>query len=350
MTKLKVGVVGVGALGRHHARILSELPEAELVAVADTSAARGQEIAAKLNCEWVSDYRALVGKVEAVSVVVPTVAHLDVAGFFLKQGLPVLVEKPLSFDVASARQIVELAEAAGVVLQVGHVERFNPAFTAALSCIGKPRYLRCERTSPFTFRSTDIGVTLDLMIHDIDLVNSLVRSPLQHATAFGVGVMGQHEDAVQARLVYENGAIADLTASRISPTVNRTLQVWSSSGCVSVDLQKREVVRYSPSASLTHGMSPVELSQQPGADLEQLKQDVFGKFVKVEQVPVQPGDALTAELQSFLHCVCHNVQPEINGRTALQAMQVADAVLASLKEQRWSVRGDHEAGELRKAG
>lgn len=333
MSDLRMAVVGVGALGRHHARILGGMDGVELVAVADSHAERGQAVAESCGCRWVADYRELAGEVDAVSVVVPTVAHREVGGFFLERQIPVLVEKPLAVDDAAGHELVELAEQAGVALQVGHIERFNPAFVAAAPWLAGAKYIRAERTSPYTFRSTDIGVTLDLMIHDIDLVLSLVRSPLQSATAFGAGVMGGHEDAVQARLVFENGAIADLTASRVSPVVSRSLQVWSASGCVSIDLNKREVSRYVP--ALVHGPSPLDLARQPGADIEQLKKDVFGRFIQVETAVVPAGDALTAELQSFVAAVRTQTAPPIDGRQALAALEVAAAVQQSLAQHRW---------------
>ena len=247
MNRLRVAVIGVGALGRHHARIVSELEGVELVAVADSQAERGQDVATKHQTRWVADYRELLDKrlVDAVSVVVPTVAHRAVAGAFLEQGIPVLVEKPLAGNVTQASELVELARKNQALLQVGHIERFNPAFQAAEKVIAAPKYLRCERTSTYTFRSTDIGVVLDLMIHDIDLVLALVKSPLRRCEAFGIGVMGQNEDAAQARLHFENGCIADLTASRISPAASRSMTAWSAAGCVTVDLHQREVKCFS---------------------------------------------------------------------------------------------------------
>ena len=187
-----MAVIGVGALGRHHARILSELPEVDLVAVADSRIEQGQEVAAKCRSKWFADYRELVdsGRVDAVSVVVPTTAHRNVAGEFLTAGIPVLVEKPLAASVAEAQTLVDLARDNQALLQVGHIERFNPAFQAARSRIDQPKYIRAERTSTYTFRSTDIGVVHDLMIHDIDLVLALVQCPLRSVEAFGVTVMG----------------------------------------------------------------------------------------------------------------------------------------------------------------
>ena len=340
MPRLRLAVVGVGALGRHHARILNENPQVNLVAVADSRAEQGQDIAGKCHTHWVADYRDLLSRdmIDAVSVVVPTVAHREVAGAFLEAGIPVLVEKPLAANASHAAELVELASRQNVLLQVGHIERFNPAFQAARSQIVEPKYIRAERTSGYTFRSTDIGVVHDLMIHDIDLVLSLVRSPLQSVEAFGVTVIGGYEDVAQARLRFENGCIADLTASRISPTVARSLQAWSATGCVTCDMHAREVKRFAPSEALRLGPAPLDLARQPGADIEQLKKDVFGHFVAVETLPIDATgpDALTQELTEFVDCVQNDREPQVDGQQALQAMIVAEAVLKSLSDHRWN--------------
>ena len=342
MPRLRLAVVGVGALGRHHARILNEFPEVELVAVADSRAEQGQEIATQCQTRWVADYHELVSRdvVDAVSVVVPTVAHRAVAGAFLEAGIPVLVEKPLAANVTHARELVALASQQGTLLQVGHIERFNPAFQAASLLIVEPKYIRAERTSGYTFRSTDIGVVHDLMIHDIDLVLSLVRSPLRSVEAFGTTVMGGHEDVAQARLRFENGCVADLTASRISPVAVRSLQAWSGNGCVTCDMHTREVKRFAPSDALRFGPAPLDLARQPAADIEQLKKDVFGRFVTVETPPINVSgpDALTQELIEFVKCVGHGSSPHVDGEQALQAMIVADAVLQSLAAHDWTGR------------
>jgi len=339
MNRLRVAVIGVGALGRHHARILSERDGVQLVAVADSQADRGQEVAAKHQSRWVADYRELLDKniVDAVSVVVPTVAHRAVAGAFLEQGIPVLVEKPLAANATHAAELVELARRNNVLLQVGHIERFNPAFQAVCQQIVAPKYLRCERTSTYTFRSTDIGVVHDLMIHDIDLVLSVVRSPLRHCEAFGIGVMGKNEDAAQARLYFENGCIADLTASRINPTVSRSMIAWSAAGCITIDMHQRDVKCYAPGPALTHGTPPLQRAAQPGADLEALKNDVFGQFIKVDSIPVDASgpDALTQELTEFVDCVRSGKHPHVTGEQALQAMIVADSVLKQIAAHQW---------------
>lgn len=335
MSRLRVGVVGVGALGQHHARILSELPEVELVAVVDSQPTRGQEVAARCRTRWLPDPQALIGEVDAVSVVVPTVAHLAVAADFLRHGVPVLVEKPLAHNVAAARELVELARQSGTLLQVGHIERFNPAWQAALPWLESPNYVRTERLAPFSFRSTDIGAVLDLMIHDLDLLLAVVRCPLRSVEAFGLALMGPHEDMVQARLSFQNGCIADLSVSRVHPHPRRSFTAWSRQGCVTIDLHQRTVLRYAPTAALLHGECPLELAAQPHADLETLKASVFGRWVEVSSPSVAAQDALTAELLAFLDCVRTGRRPLVDGETALEALLVADRILAQVACHQW---------------
>jgi len=343
MSRLRVGVVGVGALGRHHARILSEMPDVELVAVADSHAERGQDVAARCRTQWVADYRQLASDVDAVSIVVPTSAHLSVASEFLNRSIPVLVEKPLAPSVSAARELTELARSNRTTLQVGHIERFNPAWQDALPRLDAPKYIRAERLAPFTFRSTDIGVVLDLMIHDLDLVLSIVPSPLRAVEAFGMSLMGPNEDIVQARLSFQNGCIADLTASRVHPEARRSFHAWSRSGCVAVDLHQRTIQRFSPTPALLQGPPPVSLAQQPDADVEALKSSVFTRWFDFAQQSVPPQDALTAELASFLDCVRNQQQPLVDGDTALAALIAAERVLAQVALHQWE---GHPAGPV----
>jgi predicted dehydrogenase len=283
----------------------------------------------------VADYQDLIGEVDAVSVVVPTSAHLAVAADFLKERIPVLLEKPLALNVEQGRILVKLSQNYETALQVGHIERFNAATRAAWPYCSNPKYIRSERFSPFPFRSMDIGVVLDLMIHDLDLVLQMVQSPLRDVEAFGISLMGGREDTVQARLTFANGCIADLSASRINPTPRRALQVWSADGCVNIDFSKPEVVCYGPSDLLRYGQSPIERAQQPGADVDQLKRDVFGAFLKEERPEIQRQDALTAELSSFADCVLQGEPPLVDGVQALQALTVADRILERVEAHQW---------------
>lgn len=343
MNPMNIAVIGVGALGKHHARILSEFSDAELIAVVDTDTEIAASVASSYGCENLSDFRELFGRVDAVSIVVPTSAHLLVAREFLDRKIPVLVEKPLAIDVDQSRQLVELAEKNNTILQVGHIERFNPATEAAWALTGPPKYIRAERLSPYAFRSTDIGAVLDLMIHDIDLVLDLVRSPVSRVEAFGLGILGGHEDSVQARLTFENGCIADLTANRVNPTARRFMQILSLEGNVSVDFNSREVVGCSPSDRLRYGPTPDELAARPGADVGQLKEQVFGSFLSVESPKVPQTDALTAELNDFINSVRTGRAPRVDGRAGLAAMEVAEAILGSIDGHQWD---GHSTGRI----
>jgi len=354
MTRLKIAVVGVGALGRHHARILASLDSVDLIAVAEPNVEMGRSVAEACGCAHLTDFHDLLQDVDAVTVAVPTSAHLAVAGDCLKAGLPVMVEKPIAGTLDDAALLVDLADRQDVVLQVGHVERFNPALQAAFGQIDRPRYLKIERLSPFAFRSTDIGVVHDLMIHDLELVLALVESPIRSVSAFGISLMGGYEDSVQARLEFNNGCIADISASRVHPEPRRVLTSWSASGCVHVDLHTRQLKAFRPTQALLAGPSPLELAAVPGADIEALKQRVFGEFISVRELEISDSDALTDELKHFVDCVQTGRPPLVGGPEALRAMVAADQVLASVNAHLWDghaagARGPHARRTTRQA-
>lgn len=338
MSGLKLAVIGVGALGRHHARILSQLEGVSLTAVVDPNPTQGQAVASAHQCQWLADYHQLLNEqndLDGACVAVPTTYHFKVASEFLSRGIPTLVEKPLATGLDEAAQLVKLADRHNALLQVGHVERFNPATRVAFAQCDRPKYIFAERLSPFAFRSMDIGVIHDLMIHDIDLILSLVQSPVISAEGLGVGLMGKLEDSVRARIKFQNGCVADLVANRVNPTAKRAMEIWSLSGRTLVDFTTREVVHYRPSETLLHGTSPIERASLPGADIDQLKRDVFGTFLNVITPPVGKDDALTAELVSFTEAIKHNRPPECDGKAALLAMEVAERILESVNSHRW---------------
>ncbi|MFN0197576.1 MAG: Gfo/Idh/MocA family oxidoreductase [Planctomycetaceae bacterium] len=335
MNRLKLAVIGTGALGRHHARILSHMPDVELVAAVEPNPEIGKPVAEACRTEWLPDYNSIFERIDAAVVVVPTALHLRVAREFLSRGVHLLVEKPLASTVEQGRELVELAREHNAVLQVGHVERFNPALQVAWDHIDDPKYIRAERLSPYSFRSTDIGVTHDLMIHDLDLILSRVHSPIRRVDAFGVCLMGGREDLVQARLTFENGCVADLTASRVHPEAKRALHAWSANGCVSVDLTTKRVTQYSISPQLRYGVSPLDQSRQPGVDLALLKQQVFGEWIDVAELEVPEQDALTAELSHFLDCVRRGTTPLVDGVAGLKALELAEQIVAEVGRHQW---------------
>lgn len=333
MSVLRMAVIGVGALGRHHARIVSQIPNVELIAVADSNEVQGRQVAESAKTRWVGDYRTLIDEVDAVTIAVPTGFHHRVATDFLENGIHSLVEKPLAADLTEAVRLVQIAERTGAILQVGHVERFNPAFQAVARLCDQPRYIRAERLSPFSFRSTDIGVVHDMLIHDLDLVLSLARSSVNRVEAFGATVIGPHEDVVQVRLTFESGCVADFSASRVHPTTRRTTSIWTATRCLNVDYGTREVTCYSPSPRLTFGKSPVEQARQPGADIEQLKKEVFGSLIEVHKENPAAQDALTAEIYEFVECIGVGNSPTVTGAVAVEALTIAERILGVLAVQ-----------------
>jgi predicted dehydrogenase len=336
MNQLRYMVVGVGALGRHHARIAAGLEGVELLAVADPHEPQGRAVAEQHGATWVADYRQMLDRVDAVSVVVPTFLHRQVTCACLAAGVPTLVEKPLAGNIDDGRAILAAARRQQTLLQVGHIERFNPAFRETRSRVSSPKYIRAERFSPYAFRSMDIGAVHDLMIHDIDLVLTLAGGAVTDVEAFGVCVLGGHEDSVNARLHFANGCIADLTANRVCPTFRRHLHVWSADGCVDANLHTREVAHYRPSSRLLAGELPYELAQQRGADIAQLKEAVFGEFIEVETPTLVERDQLTDEIASFVESIRTGSLPVVDGEAGLAAVEVAERIVEAVRDHRWN--------------
>jgi predicted dehydrogenase len=333
VNRLRVGVVGVGHLGQHHARVLAAMPEVELVAVADSRREQAEAVAQRCGCAVAVDYRELFGKVDAVSIAVPTVLHREVAGAFLSRGIPSMVEKPLAGSLTEAEALVSLARDGGVVLQVGHIERFNPALSALSQLAIRPKYITAERLSTYTFRSTDIGAVLDLMIHDIDLVLSLIAAPVRSVSAVGVCLFGEHEDVANARIEFDDGAVANLTASRASYASMRKMRIWGTEGYASLDFAAKQATLVQPSDAFLRGeldLDEVDLNQ-PSA----MKDHLFGKVLRVDQVQAAGREPLALELEDFVRAVQGQAQPRVSGDDALRAMRVADQVLRSLAAHHW---------------
>lgn len=331
MKQLRMAVVGVGSLGRHHARILSGFEDVQLVGVVDARPEQGQNIAEQFKTSWYPSSAQLPTDLDGVVIATPTICHRESAATFLRRGIATLVEKPLAATVDDAAALKSIADQHGAILQVGHVERFNPAMQLTAARTGAPLYLRFQRVSPYTFRSTDIGVVHDLMIHDIDLALWLVGEMPDSVEAYGAIAIGPYEDTAMARLRMPGGAIVDITSSRVAPAAERSVQVWSSAGCVSADLQSREVThwgaagKYESSPGLIHAM--IAAASNPMT----LKDRVFGEWIQESRVQADSADALTAELRHFVGCIQEQVTPLVSGYEAVQAMQVADAVLAEMK-------------------
>jgi len=291
---VRIGVIGVGYLGRHHARIYSELEGAELTAVADADGDKATEIAETYGCRSFLQYADLFPLCDAVSVVTPTTAHYAVAMDCLKANKDVLVEKPITATVEEGEALILEAERRNLILQVGHLERFNPGMIAASKLITEPRFVESERLSPLLGRGTDVDVTLDLMIHDIDIVMSIVKSKLTDIRAIGESVLTEKIDVAKAWLEFENGCKALVTASRLSPEKQRRLKVFQKDSFVSVDYQNHEVRRYFKNGA---GMSF----------------DVMNPEKK---------EPLKEELRDFIHCIETRSVPKVSGREGLDALRV----------------------------
>jgi predicted dehydrogenase len=334
MTRLKTAVIGVGHLGQHHARILAGLPDVELVGVADANPEQARIIAERLGTTPFETYEPLLTLVDAVSIVTPTVHHHAVAAEFLKAGVPVLVEKPVCRTVAEADDLIALADKADVPFQVGHIERFNPAFEELARRPICPKFIEAERHGPYTGRSIDIGAVLDLMIHDLDLLLSLVESPVKNVSAVGAAIFGGHEDMVNARLEFENGCVAHVTASRITRHPKRRLRVWAPEGYAGIDFVTRKLTLVQQSEEVRrHGLKVEELD---AASKARLKDDIFGRYLQVLSLyGDRKGDQLTSELKHFLQCVRTGNRPRVSGRDGRDALELAQRVLTALKNHQW---------------
>lgn len=333
MKDLRVAVVGVGHLGQHHARILSTMPGVELVAVADARIQQAEAVAAKCGAVPLGDYRPLLGLVDAVTIAVPTVLHREVGAAFLEKGIATLVEKPMAASLAESEELVAKASASGAVLQVGHIERFNPALQALEKLPVRPKFVNAERLSTYTFRSTDIGVVFDLMIHDIDLLLSLIDAPVQSVAAVGLSLFGEHEDVANARIEFADGSVANLTASRASYTPTRKMRIWGSDGYVSIDFASKQATLIRPSDQLRRGRIDLE-----GVDLSQpvaVREHLFGKILRVDRVKPDEQDQLTLELQDFVNAARGLSRPRVSGEDALRAVRLADQILRCVETHRW---------------
>ena len=304
---IAAGVVGVGYLGKFHAEKYASSAKAYLVGVVDIDQTRANEIAGTVGVPAFTDYRALFGRVQCVSIAVPTRFHYQVARDFIEAGIDVLVEKPLTADIVEARGLVEAATSRGVILQVGHLERFNPAIRRLEGIIKEPKFVECHRLAPFVERGTDVDVVLDLMIHDIDVIASLVRSQVQRVEAVGVPVLTDKPDIANARIKFVNGCIANVTSSRVSLKRERKIRFFQPDAYISIDYDQRRAQIYRKPA--------------PGAGWLD---------IRAENVEIKDGDALADEIDSFLDCVRARTLPLVGGADGLRALEIASMISAQL--------------------
>ena len=330
--KIKVAVLGVGSLGKEHARIYAELSAAgqvELVGIFDTQADTARKIAAKYNARIFNSVAEAAADADALNIVTPTTTHFELAKLLLLQGKHVLVEKPMTDNTAQAAQLVQLAQRENCVLQVGHVERFNPVFKYLETAAPEPRFIETHRLSPYPARSTDIGVVLDLMIHDLDVVLAFVKSPVTNVDAVGIPVLSKSEDIANARLRFANGCVANLTASRVSPERMRKIRVFSGGttpSYISLDYRAQEgfIYRIARDGEEESSILKKVLAAKLGMGKDStIISEFAGKRIVREPVPITKDEPLKLELEHFVNCVREKQTPIVSGESAKLALDLA---------------------------
>ena len=307
MKNIKVGVIGVGYLGQFHAEKYAHNPEVELVGISDADPARGEQIAQKLGTKCYADHSHLIGQVDALSIVVPTIHHYRVAKDCLEHGIHLLVEKPITATLVQADELIDLAAKNGLVLQIGHIERFNPAVTAIKPRLQKPGYVTAERSAPFTIRCTDVNVVLDLMIHDLDMVMDLAGSAPKEVSASGASVVTKEIDIATARIVFTNGCVADVTASRVSSEEKkRVLRVFDGDALYTSDYQTQKAVLSRRGAGPVPGFAHTDIS-------------------------TERRDTLNDEITDFVRCVRDKARPKVSGTEGRNALALAYTITENIE-------------------
>ncbi|MBU1006371.1 MAG: Gfo/Idh/MocA family oxidoreductase [Candidatus Omnitrophica bacterium] len=303
MKKVRIGVVGLGRLGSLHARIYSELKNVEVAALCDSDKKQAKTIASALNKPWCTDYKELFQKnLDAVSIVTPTYLHYKIARAFLENGVHVLIEKPITRTEKEARQLIKLAAKKRLIMQVGHVERFNSAIQAIEKLSSKPKFIEVHRLGPFTPRVKDVGVVLDLMIHDIDIVLGLIKSKVRDIQAIGVKILTRYEDIANARIRFKNGTICDLTASRVTSDSLRKIRIFQDDCYISIDYVKQEAI---------------------------ISRKIKNKIVS-QKIDIKKEQPLQKELSSFIDCVINKKRPVVSGVEAYNALAVAHKIIKKM--------------------
>jgi predicted dehydrogenase len=328
-----VAVIGCGRMGRLHTRVFSQMPGVRLVGVFDANPDASEAAASEYGCKAFTDVDALVAQVRAVTIAVPTEFHASVAEPLLRRGIACLIEKPLAKTVEEARRIVAAAEAGGkgAVVQVGHIERFNPVVRAMDRLGIRPGFIEVTRISPLTFRSIDVGVVLDVMIHDIDIVLRLAGSAIERVDAVGVNVIGEHEDICNARVSFANGCVANLTASRLALKTERKLRVFSPDAYVSLDYQKKYgiVVRRSGNVDSVREVA-ARIRAGEVTDLAQLN---YADLVQVEELQIDDIEPARAQMESFIAAVRGEQPPAVSATDGLAAVELATRIVQSIPKQ-----------------
>jgi predicted dehydrogenase len=331
--KLRTAVIGAGKMGGIHSKVYSQLPQSQFIGIADVDIAKAQKLASQYNISAFSDPKELLDKVDAVTISAPTIHHLNLAKIFMEKKISVLIEKPLAASIVEGREIVSLAKKYGVVAAVGHSERCNPVVQAMKRLNIQPKFIESDRISPYTFRSMDIGVVLDVMIHDIDIILSLAASPVKKVDAVGLNVIGEHEDICNARIVFENGCIANVTASRLALKTERKVRIFSRQAYLSLDYLKKEgvVIKTAPNVDAVKWIR----EQQQAGDFD-FSTANWPDLLQIEQLDIDDKEPLRVEQESFLNAVLDpSKRPEVTAEDGLAAMQCADQILAAVKAHKW---------------
>ena len=337
---LKLAVVGCGRMGKLHARVASELDEVTLAGVVDRNAATADAVARQRDCVVFDSLEAAAAEVDAAIIAVPTVDHLAAAEPFLKAGKRVLIEKPLAPDVATAERILQLARDNGAIVQVGHTERYNPAVLAMREHAFRPKFIEAHRISPFTFRSADVGVVLDMMIHDIDLVLMLAGSRVIDVQAVGVNVVSGPEDICNARLTFDNGCVANITASRLAIKTERKMRLFSEEAYMSVDFAKKIGIIIDKTAN----RDVIQMAREMDVDdLAQAAAEMdYKELIKVQELKVDDSaEPLKTQILGFRAAVADGAECQCSGDEGLMAVQVATDIVEKIKAHRWD--GDDSA-------
>jgi predicted dehydrogenase len=331
---IRLAVVGCGRMGKLHARVLHGMDDVELACVVDINPAAASALARHYRCLGLTDAAAAVDSVDGAIIATPTLSHVEAARPFVAAGKHVLIEKPYTHDPAAGAALVELADRSRAGVQVGHTERFNPVVLAMRTHAIAPKFIEAHRISPFTFRSADVGVVLDMMIHDLDLVRMMVHGAVRQVQAVGVNVIGAHEDIANARLTFDNGCVATLTASRLAIKTERKMRVFSEQAYLSVDYGKKTGIVVTKSANL----DLIQMARDRDAsDLAELAAKLdYVRHLKVEHLKVdESAEPLRRQAEAFRDTVAHGAPPVVSARDGLAAVQLAADIVAAIKRHRW---------------
>lgn len=331
--ELKVAVVGVGYLGRHHARIYSKMDNIDLVGVVDSDVQNAERIADQYGTRPYTSLSDLPDGLDAVSVATPTVTHFEIAKHFVAKGVCVLVEKPMTSTLDEARELDRIVKESGVVFQVGHIERFNPAMVAIRDMKIEPRFVESHRLAPFKFRATDVGVVMDLMIHDIDIILELCPGPIRRVDAVGGSILSPSEDIANARIEFESGCVVNVTASRVSFKSLRRTRIFSSDCFISLDYEKKYALLAQKSADLD--MQNFDLAGIDATRLDDLKKLLMTDLINVKELKLDEYEPLQKELESFIGSVRAGGESEVPSTHGLRAIELAEQVLSAVKNHSW---------------